>query len=409
MNRVASYPDGHWSLAVDIPYSMGVMQGGLIFTSGQADLIDKGEVCNPGDLSKQTAAAIKHIKSIFSDLGSDIEQLTKLTVFYVNNGSVDQQAYKTEIAKILDTRNMPVVAMVPLTHFFYPGTMVEIDAVGVNDKGARHYVNNSDYGPVSEGFSQALRSGEFIFLGGTTAQAACGEIADPNDSVQQTHLALERIEKILGEFGADRRDLVKLNNWFVIGANAKEWSQSAQVRADFYHEPGPVATGMPLHSLGAEGVCISTDCWGMLAGDGSRIDKHRAWPEGHWDWPVHLPFKHGLKCRDYMFVGGQVSMDQTAEIIDPHSLDLQTARSMQNVEKVLAEFGADNNDILKLNTWYKGVNDPDRDGDTLHASVNIRSSYFSKPGPASTGIPLENLCYENLLTETEVIAYRASK
>jgi len=38
MRRKSVYPEGHWSLAVDIPYSMGLACGDLIFLCGQADL-----------------------------------------------------------------------------------------------------------------------------------------------------------------------------------------------------------------------------------------------------------------------------------------------------------------------------------------------------------------------------------
>ncbi len=410
MSRITSYPKDHWSLQVDIPYSMGVKQGGLIFLSGQADLRGNGEVCHPGDLLKQTAAAIAHIKTLFADLGSDSEKLVKLTVFYVNRGDVDQGAYQAEIARLLGTHNQPVVAMVPLSHFFYPGALVEIDAVGVDSVAPRQYVADPAYGPVTLGLSQALRCGEYIFIGGTTAISADGTVQHPDDSVQQTHQVLARLERLLGEFGADRRDLVKLNNWFVIAGNAEEWSQSAQVRADFYPEPGPVATGHPLQTLGALGLAISTDCWAMLGEDGSRIPKQHAWPEGHWDWPIHLPFKHGLMCPlstggKLIFMGGQVSLDQQANVIDPGKLAEQTRTSMENIGKVLAEFDAGYADILKLNTWYQGNNDPDTDAEALHTSVNTRSAYFQKPGPASTGIPLDNLSYEDMLTETEVVAY----
>ncbi len=403
--RITSYPEGHWSLKIDIPYSMGVRQGGLVFTSGQADLTGMGEVCHPGDLYKQTAEAITHIKTIFADLGSDIERLVKLTVFYVDNGEVDQCAYTVEIARLLGTKNRPVVAMVPLSHFFYSGLLVEIDAVGVDSDAPRKTVADPAFGQVTPGLSQALRCGEFIFIGGTSAVRADGTLEHPGDSVWQTREVLARLEKILAEFGADRRDLVKLNNWFVIGGNAREWSQSARVRADFYHRPGPVATGNPLHSLGADGVVISTDCWAMLGADGKSLPRQYICPEGHWNWPIPMPFQHGLKCGNVIFVGGQVSLDEDSNVIDPGKLVEQTRISMENIRVVLAGFGADFSSILKLNTWYRGINDTSGDADALHASVNIRSAYFQKPGPASTGIPLDSLCYEGLLTETEVIAF----
>lgn len=70
LNRTTSYPKDHWSLQVDIPYSMGIKQGDLIFLSGQADLKGKGEVYNAGDLLRQTVAAIAHIKRFLPTLAA---------------------------------------------------------------------------------------------------------------------------------------------------------------------------------------------------------------------------------------------------------------------------------------------------------------------------------------------------
>lgn len=37
---------------------------------------------------------------------------------------------------------------------------------------------------MTSGLSQALRCGEYIFLGGTTAASATGDVASPGDSVE---------------------------------------------------------------------------------------------------------------------------------------------------------------------------------------------------------------------------------
>jgi enamine deaminase RidA (YjgF/YER057c/UK114 family) len=417
MTRSTSYPDGHWSLKVEIPYSMGVRQGDLIMLSGQADLKDMGEVCNADDLHAQTDTALGHIKNIFADLGSSLEALTKLTVFYVNNGGVDQSAYTRHIGEQLGTKNRPVIVFVPVRRMFYDGLLVEIDAVGVGSKALRRYVDDESCGPINPWFSQAMQCGEFIFVGGTTAAASDAPLsARPSippptigDSAAQTHTVLARIERLLGKFGASRTDIVKVNNWFVINGTAEDWAKSAEVRAAFYTEPGPAATGHPLHSLGTLGTLgatISTDCWAMLGADCIPLPKHHVWPNGHWDWPVHLPFKHGVGCQDFIFIGGQVSLDSSGGVIDPDQLAAQTRTAMENIGKVLAHFDATYEDIIKLNTWYQGARGGDADPDALHRSVNIRSSYFQRPGPASTGIPLDNLCFERMVTETEVVAYK---
>ena len=104
MQRDTVYPQGHWSLKVDIPYSMGVKAGRFFFLSGQADLEGQGEVCHAGDLYSQSAAAVGHIGTIVGELGCTLADLVKLTVFYVNNGDVDEQHYVAHIAEQLGTR-----------------------------------------------------------------------------------------------------------------------------------------------------------------------------------------------------------------------------------------------------------------------------------------------------------------
>ena len=387
--RKTIYPENHWSLKVDIPYSMGVRHGELFCLSGQADLKGMGEVLNPGNLFEQSKNAIQHIKNLTHDLDCTTDDLTKLVVYYVNNHDVDEAAYSQFLAEQLGTEKLPVMTFVPLTHFFYPGVMVEIDAYGI----ARGNVERVYLDSESHRFSQAIRQGEFIFVGAISSNASA-------DIISQSQAVLAQLDAILEHFGASRHDIVKINNWYVGGGDAESWAESARIRAEYYPEPGPVATGLPAHALFPKGALIQTDCWIMLANDNTALAKRHAWPEGHWDWPIHLPFKHGLRCGNMVFVGGQVSMTANGGVTDQHDMVKQARTSMDNIGKVIELLDCDYKDIFKMNSFYAGSDNPD----DLHSNVNIRSSYFSKPGPASTGIPLNYLAYEGMVTEFEAIA-----
>jgi len=387
--RTTIYPENHWSLKVDIPYSMGVKQGDLFALCGQADLKGMGEIQNAGDLYEQSKNAIQHIKNLVRDLGCKTEDLTKLVVYYVNNHDVDEITYCQFLADQLAIDNLPVITFVPLTHFFYPGVMVEIDAYGLDSSLAERIYLPGEHSP----FSQAVRQGEFIFVGAITS-------AETNDIVSQSHAVLAQLDAILGHFGASRNDIVKINNWYVGGGDAESWAESARVRTEYYPEPGPVATGLPAHTLFPKGVLIQTDCWIMLGTDNTTLLKQHAWPEGHWDWPIHLPFKHGLRCGNMVFVGGQVSMNPQGGVDAKNDMLTQSHTSMKNIGKVIELLGCEYKDIFKMNCFYKGSDNPD----DLHANVDIRSGYFEKPGPASTGIPLNYLAYEGMVTEFETIA-----
>jgi enamine deaminase RidA (YjgF/YER057c/UK114 family) len=395
MPRKTVFPEGHWSLRVDIPYSMGLACGDLIFLCGQADLRGDGEVCNAGNLLKQSQSAIAHIASLFRELDADLEQLVKLVVFYVPDDSIPEADYLAALAIMLDTSNRPVITLVPVPRMFYSGLVVEIDAYGMSGES----LERIDV-PGGNGFSTVVRAGEMIFGAGIDAIDESGAVVDAGDVVSQSRIVLEELSSRLAGVGASVGDLVKINNWYVADGNAEAWAESARVRAGFYPEPGPCATGIPVHTLNRPGAMMRTDFWAMLDTSGQSIEKFHFWPEGHWDWPIHLPFKHGLKCRDLVFVGGQVSMDADANIIDPGQMEVQTRTSMDNIGKVLAGFGLDHADIVKLNTYYEDSSS----ADALHSNVTIRGSYFRKPGPASTGIPFRCLAYEDMLIEIEAIA-----
>ena len=38
-------------------------------------------------------------------------------------------------------------------------------------------------------------------------------------------------------------------------------------------------------------------------------DRSFVWPDGHWDWPEHLAYQHGVRAGEMIFVGGQVDKD----------------------------------------------------------------------------------------------------
>ena len=214
---------------------------------------------------------------------------------------------------------------------------------------------------------------------------------------------------MLTHIGANTGDLVEINNWFIEAGSAEDWTKAARVRAAFYPEPVSVATGIPVFSLHNSGATVRTDFWAMLDQNDNSIAKSYAWPEDHWDWPILLPFKHGLKCGNMVLIGGQVAIDKNAKILYPGDIETQTRVSMDNLGRVLNEFSLSHADIVKLNTFYQGRDQNRNTADDLHSNVTVRGSYFNKPGPASTGIPFPYLSYDQMVIEIEAVAMTDSE
>ncbi len=101
-----------------------------------------------------------------------------------------------------------------------------------------------------------------------------------------------------------------------------------------------------------------------------------------------------------IYVGGQVSLTPEASVIDPGDMVAQTRTSMDNIAKVLALFGAELDDIVKVGAFYAAG----CGAEALHENLRIRSGSFTEPGPTSTGVPLPYLAFEDMVVEIEVIA-----
>ena len=145
---------------------------------------------------------------------------------------------------------------------------------------------------------------------------------------------------------------------------------------------------------------VRNDVIAMRGRDGRRLARAAVWPDGHWDWPLHLPYRHGLRVGDMVFLGGQVALTADARVIDPGDVAAQTATAMGNIERVLAALGLDMGHVVRVNTFYVGgVGEQE-----LHRNAAVRARHYRPPGPTSTGVPMAYLAYEQMVIEIDVIA-----
>lgn len=387
------------SLADNNPFVTSILKRDLLFTCSIADT-DLFIADPDADIYEQTRDAVKQLIENCEKHGMTKQNLRKLAIYYVNDPSVDSHDLLDTIARQLDCDALPVVTLIPLSRKHPNQIKIIIDAVAKNNTQAPP----SRLASTRSDFSAAIRCGEIIFIGGLDAFSDDHQVQHPDDIVAQSHCVLAKLDAILNHFGASKSDIVKINNWYVAGGNAEQWSQSAKVRAAYYPEPGPVATGLPVKSLDQQGLLIQTDCWVMLDEQNQSIDKQFSWPANHWDWPIHLPFKHGLMCRDLIFIGGQVSMDSQANVIDPDNIVRQSHTSMKNIAAVLNEFDAKMTDIVKMTAFYQSHNEPE----DLSTNLAIRADHLNLTCAQSISIPLEYLAYQGMLTEFEIIAVHAN-
>ncbi len=409
MQRSHSWPEDHWGWPIELTHKHGLRCGEMIFVGGQVDLDSEGCVRHPDDLARQTQEAMAYRARGRADLGADRSDLVKLVAYYVGEGPDAEALMLETIAEALPKAadaswGGPVISLVPLPALAYDGLVSEIEAVAMRgEDGARlprRIVSAEGLAPLPAPFVHGLACGDMIFVGDQAAMDETGAVIAPGDVVTQSRAMMERLGEVLGRLGADFGDVVKLNVFYVGSGDAETWAVPAKIRAGFFPEPGPAATGVPLPGFGQAGLMTRISVTAMRDPAGGRLAKSFSWPEGHWDWTTHLPYKHANRCGRMIHVGGQVSLDGNGRVIDPDDMAAQTRRSMDYIERALAELGAGLDDVVKVTAFYQGG----ASAALIHENLTIRSGSFSDPGPATTGVPVPFLAYENMLIEIEVTA-----
>jgi len=99
----------------------------------------------------------------------------------------------------------------------------------------------------------------------------------------------------------------------------------------------------------------------------------------------------------WLFVSGQVAVDEEGKIVGKGDIRVQTAQALENLKKALAAEGASLSQVAKVTVYLT---------DMAHreAVAQVRHSYFGKDLPASTLVEVKALAHPDFLIEIEAIA-----
>ena len=99
------------------------------------------------------------------------------------------------------------------------------------------------------GYSQALRAGNTLFVSGQLSHDAEGNFLHVGDFEGQTQVTFENLDRVLGQFGAQRSDIVEVNVFVV---NLRENFDAATAASKRYFEPHRPASNI----LGVEALAF---------------------------------------------------------------------------------------------------------------------------------------------------------
>jgi len=247
--------------------------------------------------------------------------------------------------------------------------------------------------------TQGVIAGNFIFVGGQMSLDEAGRVVG-EDIMTQTRNAFESVKRILAEGGASMGDVVKHNVYINCDAEMASnfIAELDQVRLEYFSDPGPTTTETRV-GLDREGALILVEAVAVVG-----VEKQRIMPSGHWNWDRPLPFSHGWKVGDVIFIGGQRSLDQYGQPLGGDDIAVQTHNAFQNMEKVLEEAGGSRNNLLRQNTYYRFIGEGRDVTGYWEKMTAARMDHFSVPSACGTGVRVTGFPQPEELIQVEGIA-----
>lgn len=254
--------------------------------------------------------------------------------------------------------------------------------------------------------TQAVRCGDLIFVGGQMSLDEHGEVVG-SDVATQARNALESLKRVLEEAGASMRDVLKHNVYFSCdgddAAVERFLEELDAVRAEYFTSPGPTTTEVRC-GLEKRGALVLIDAWAYVEGERELLS-----PPGHWNWRRKLPFSHGWRVGDLVFVGGQRSLDSQGNVLGIDDIEEQTDQAFRNLDTMLVTAGGDRTSLMRQNTYFRFQGQGRQVTDYWEKMTRVRERWMSMPTGAGAGLRITGMPDSRELIQVEGVGVLGTK
>jgi 2-iminobutanoate/2-iminopropanoate deaminase len=122
---------------------------------------------------------------------------------------------------------------------------------------------------------------------------------------------------------------------------------------------------------------------------------------GRWDALINSHFANGNVLSDFVFVSGQLSLDEQGKLVGAGDVVAQAEQVFANIAAILAEADSDLSDVVDVKVYLIDINDISR-------IATVRRRFFGDRRPASTAVQIGGLVMPDALIEVSAIAIRGT-
>ena len=116
-------------------------------------------------------------------------------------------------------------------------------------------------------------------------------------------------------------------------------------------------------------------------------------------WEKEYGYSQAVKVGDTIYLSGQISHDETGEIVGVGDLEAQIRQAYVNIKKLLTEYGATMENIVDETWFVTDIESADATGGKLRKEI-----YSGSPVAALTVVQIQRLAFAELLIEIKCVA-----
>ena len=371
-------------------YSRALRVGDTVLQSGTTAIDRQGNVRGQGDVARQVDAIMTIAAWSMGKAGGRLDDVVRSRI-YVTDIAVGDAAARAVARYFRDAR--PAATLVQVSGLARPTQLVEIELDAVD--GARTSAQRiSSGGPLEQvyAYSRGLRTGDRVFISGSTALRA-GGVEGPGDMYRQTRATMDTILRALAEAGGAPGDLVYTKTYLTDLAQGTEYTRAF---VDALGDVRPVSTLLAVPALVRPELLVEIEAEAVIGAAGARRDVYtqhmREKPRG---------YARAVGVGERVWVSGCTSVSSTGEVQAPGDWARQYDLAVDTISWALAQAGASIDDVVRRRTFTV-------EGATQNRAYGEGPAPFAKSRPTSLGCRISGLARPELLVEVEVAAVKGA-